>query len=259
MKYNLQLKNESEENKIHVLFEPSIDNPFAIIYKPSELPCAPLKRGDDSALTQCLKLFPSLNNVKGKKEIEAGLLHRIDSVTSGLVLIASTQSAYDFLCKEQNENRFIKKYRATVCKSEIDLRDKGFPPFNKQNELQSAVSENKKYTVESAFRYYGEKSSAVRPVTDLSGRSAKKKVEKNIYTTQINLTHLESKFYKAECTISKGFKHQVRCHLSWSGFPIVNDSLYCFETLQNKTFDFCACSLEFNHPLTKKKMLFELV
>ncbi len=259
MKINLQLKNKSEENKIQVLFEPSSENPFAIIYKPSKLPCAPLKRGDDSALTQCLRLFPSLNNVKGKKEIEAGLLHRIDSVTSGLVLIASTQIAYDFLCQEQTENRFIKKYRATVLKSEIDLRDKGFPPFNNKNEIQSTVTENKKYTVESAFRYYGEKSSAVRPVTDLSGRSAKKKVEKNIYTTQINLTHLESKFYKAECTISKGFKHQVRCHLSWCGFPVVNDSVYCFEPLQNKTFDFCAYSLEFNHPLTKEKMLFELV
>ena len=155
MKYNLHLESEGEENKIQVLLEPSSENPFAIIYKPSELPCAPLTQGDDSALTQCLQLFPFLENVQGRKKIEAGLLHRIDTVTSGLVLIASTQSAYDFLCKEQNENRFIKKYRATVCKSEIDLRDKGFPPFNNKSDFQSSKSESQKFTVESAFRYYG--------------------------------------------------------------------------------------------------------
>jgi 23S rRNA pseudouridine1911/1915/1917 synthase len=26
--------------------------------------------------------------------------------------------------------------------------------------------------------------------------------------------------------ISRGFRHQIRCHLSWIGYPILNDGLY---------------------------------
>ena len=46
--------------------------------------------------------------VHGKKAIEAGLLHRLDTDTRGLVLFAKEQAVYDFLAARQEAGRIIK-------------------------------------------------------------------------------------------------------------------------------------------------------
>ena len=46
--------------------------------------------------------------VRGKKEIEAGLLHRLDTDTRGLVLFAKDQAVYDFLAARQEAGQMIK-------------------------------------------------------------------------------------------------------------------------------------------------------
>jgi 23S rRNA pseudouridine1911/1915/1917 synthase len=32
--------------------------------------------------------------------------------------------------------------------------------------------------------------------------------------------------YQFAIKIQRGFRHQIRCHLSWIGYPIVNDFIY---------------------------------
>ena len=89
---------------IEIVFEPTKDKPFLVIYKPKGLASAPLSPEDtQNALIQAAAMYPELKNVCGKKPIEYGLLHRLDTATDGLMVIAASQECYDFLSAEQAE------------------------------------------------------------------------------------------------------------------------------------------------------------
>lgn len=211
---------------IEVLKEPDSDKPFLVIYKPKGLASAPLNENDiDNALSQAAELFPQIKDVQGKKAIEYGLLHRLDTATDGIMVIAATQECYDFLSQEQREGRFVKYYQA-----ECDILPDntkhlgGFPPALS---LQGALAT--KQTISSYFRPYGEGRKEVRPVTEESGKAALSKIGKlKLYTTNIEILKqdLESKTAFVECCIKEGYRHQVRCHLAWTGYPVRGDLLY---------------------------------
>lgn len=116
--------------KIEILKEATEEKPYLIIYKPKGLPSAPLTADDtNNAFSQAAELFPQLLNVHGKKEIEHGLLHRLDTATDGLLVIASNQECYDFLIKEQEEGRFYKTYTAECDIIPENAKELGgFPP-----------------------------------------------------------------------------------------------------------------------------------
>lgn len=64
---------------------------------------------------------------------------------------------------------------------------------------------------------------------------------------------------KLEIELLTGRTHQIRVHMAYLGYPIIGDNIYSNgknnygitgQVLQSKY-------LEFNHPITKKKMVFE--
>jgi 23S rRNA pseudouridine1911/1915/1917 synthase len=218
--------------EIKIISSPDEKNPFLIIYKPSGLPSAPLKEGDESALTQALKLFPEIKNVKGKKSVEYGLLHRIDTATRGLLFIACTQECFDNMELQQKEGKFIKYYRAGI---------------------ENKEGINKTFTLRSKFRTYGEKGREVRPVFENASAADLKKCGNKFYETEITI---EGEI--AFCKIREGFRHQVRAHLAFSGYPIKGDKIYNKNCGENDVFEFEAWGFEFNHPLTGKKVIVTL-
>ena len=204
-----------------IIHSPAADSPFLVVFKPAGLPSAPLFEGDESVLTWAVRLFPEISEIHGKKEVEHGLIHRIDTETSGLVLIATTQKSYDTLVQSQKENRFEKWYHAEVesipeCAQILG----GFPPVPALFPLKMTGSE--RFSVQSAFRAFGKKGREVRPVADGAGRAAFKKGGNTLYQTEISF---ESESV-ALCHITAGFRHQVRCHLAWCGFPVKGDKIY---------------------------------
>ncbi len=227
-----------------IISEPSSKNPFLVLYKEAGLPSAPLVEGEDSAFTQAANLFPEVLNVEGKKSVEHGLIHRIDTKTRGLILIATTQPSYDCLVDAQKRNLFEKWYKAEVDKSESQILA-GFPPFE-------AKKEGDVLNVSSYFRSFGPKGREVRPVTSSSNLAATKKSGDKVYSTQIKFIDDEK---AAVCRITNGFRHQVRCHLSWSLHPVKGDLLYN----PNATDDdlcFEAFRIKFPHPLTGEMLCF---
>lgn len=210
--------------KIKILNTPDSFHPFLVVEKSAGIPSAPLFDGDFSALSLAEKEFPGIKNVRGKKEVEHGLIHRIDTETSGLVLIALSQGFYDFMMKEQAEDRFEKFYRAEVDFSP-DILEKlgGFPenPFIIE-EIDSAVKNQKALEVGSFFRKFGKGGKEVRPVLENGGKAARKKSSGKLYQTQIKFLDRT----RAEARLTQGFRHQVRCHLAWLGFPVSGDEIY---------------------------------
>lgn len=240
-----------------IIHSPSDSSPFLVLFKPAGLPSAPLYEGDESLLTEAIKLFPEIALVQGKKEVEHGLVHRIDTETQGLVLIATSQAAYDSLILSQKEGKFEKWYRAEVdrlpdCAESLS----GFPPLPESVRL----SGGRDFLLQSSFRPFGSGGREVRPVTPCSGRSALKKGGSSIYTTEISFESGNV----AICHINAGYRHQVRCHLAWCGFPVKGDKTYNPLCKGGKSTDdshdmkFTACKITFPHPLTGIPQVFQM-
>ena len=237
---------------IEIIHEPTTLKPFLVIYKPKGLASAPLAEGDtENALAQAIEKYPDICRVHGKKEIEYGLLHRLDTATDGLMVIATSQECYDFLTEEQREGRFIKYYSA-LCDILPDNPNSlgGFPP-DTPSITQSMI------TATSYFRAYGEGRKEVRPVTEKSGKAALAKLGKpKLYTTEIIIEKQNETTALAECRIREGYRHQVRCHLAWAGFPVKGDTLYNSNFKENNldikkaenVLKFSATKISFEYP-----------
>ena len=229
------------ELQIKIIHEPDSQKPFVIIDKPAGLPSAPLSDLDtNNAFWQAAQLFPQLLDVQGKKPVEHGLLHRLDTATAGLMIIAATQECYDFLLEEQKENRIIKTYTAECGL----LREAAVPE----------PVEGQKLKITSYFRPYGPGRKEVRPVFPEDSETALKKVEKKVlYTTNITIQKIDraKKTAIVECTITNGYRHQVRCHLASCGLPVINDVIYNEDAKNKKSTEqmhFCACKIQFEYP-----------
>lgn len=235
-------------NKIEFLNTPSKENPFLVISKPSGLPTAPLSAQDtNNALYVAAQTFPEIFSVNGKKEIEYGLIHRIDTVTEGLILIATTQNAYENFINQQKNNNFTKFYTA-ICQKNQN-KNEGFPDFPQQN-----IFYQNEFKIQSYFRYFGQGRKEVRPVPIESlNKTQQKKVEgTSIYTTKVKIISEQNDTVKVECNITKGFKHQVRCHLAWANLPIKNDPIYNKNANPSEQIAFYASKLQFLHPITNQ-------
>jgi len=229
--------------ELKIIHYPSEEDPFIIADKPAGLPSAPLFEGDDSLLTRLLKSFPILLNVGGRKAVEHGLIHRIDTQTTGLVLLATSQVFYDKMLLLQKEGLFKKTYTAH-CDFMPDCGEilQAFPP---KPELSGPV--------ESYFRPYGPKGSQVRPVTVDCGPAALKKAAPVLYRTEISIDEKNM----AQASIRAGYRHQVRCHLAWCGYPVKGDSVYNPNFKEGEKMEFYASSLSFPHPLTGEQLIFQ--
>lgn len=226
-----------------IIKEITRDEPYLIINKPSGLPSAPLNENDrNNAFSIAAELFPELLNVTGRKEIEHGLLHRIDTETSGLLIIAATQDSYEKLLQLQKENK-IKKYYSALSNVDYENINKlgGFPSSD-----YVYCKNIKEYNLESYFRFFGEGRKCVRPVTKNSNGAALKKLGKPVlYNTNIKIVENSCDLIRIEACITNGFRHQVRCHLAWMGLPIIGDSLYNSNT-DGEQLKFTASKIDIN-------------
>lgn len=237
--------------KITVIQAPDKNHPFLILKKERGVPSAPLTESDcENAFSYAAELFPLLKEINGRKAVEHGLVHRLDTETEGLLLIAAIQDFYDFIQQEQAQGRFVKTYRAECIlkKNNTELLE-GFPtcPVNEM------IFNRKKFTVESYFRNFGKNQKQVRPVTKDSGKAALKKMgNARLYSTEINLKSIDENIINAECKIKAGYRHQVRCHLAWCNIPVIGDRLYNADVSESP-LRFYATGLEFFNPVTGQK------
>jgi 23S rRNA pseudouridine1911/1915/1917 synthase len=183
---------------------------FAVMFKPPKMHSVPGRSGNgDTLLDWYAGLFPPVMDLSGKKAGEGGLLHRLDFETQGLVLCAKTQSALDFLRLSQEQGNFIKEYSA-MCQKAVSPRP-SFPP-------PPACVLREHFVIESYFRPFGPGRKQVRPVTDTL-----RKGHSGLYQTEVVNVNEQCVF---TIRLKKGFRHQIRCHLAWIGWPIRNDPVY---------------------------------
>ena len=153
--------------------------------------------------------FPEMKKVGDEPKLRPGIVHRLDKDTSGVLVAARNQKAFEFLKKQFQNRKVVKKYLALVegnlktDKGAIDLPiGRSQSDFRKKlafsvakGELREAVTE---YKVLERF---------------------------NVGHSVFNTNKTDS-YTLVEAYPKTGRTHQIRVHFKAIGHPIVCDSLY---------------------------------
>jgi 23S rRNA pseudouridine1911/1915/1917 synthase len=162
----------------------------------------------------------------GKSRWEPGLVHRLDRGTSGLVLVAKTQAAFDALRLQFRRRQVRKKYWALVWGT---------------TESEGAVALSITHDSRDKRR--------MRAISDVSPRSKKQKSWPALTRYQ-KLWDINGLSF-LEIAMETGVTHQIRVHLAAIGHSIVGDLLYGGQDRENfglQRHFLHAHSLEFFHP-----------
>jgi 23S rRNA pseudouridine1911/1915/1917 synthase len=159
-----------------------------------------------------LEEYPGLARV-GEGPDRPGMMHRLDKLVSGILVIAKTPDSYSNL-KEQFQARIIDKNYTALVYGSVD-KDEGEIKFPIERSTRGFKMAALPLTVG------GEKNE--------SGRRAV--TEFRVMKRLINYTLLEVR-------IKTGRTHQIRVHLSAYGCPIAGDDLYGTKKtrIKNKKF-----------------------
>jgi 23S rRNA pseudouridine1911/1915/1917 synthase len=213
---------------------PDSDLDVSIIYEDSTIlaldkPAGVATHGFSGRDTDTLANFllakrPNLVSV-GKSRWEPGLVHRLDRETSGLVLVAKTQSAFEQLRSQFRRRQIQKIYKALVW---------GVGPSQG--------------VIDFPLAHDGRDKRRMRVSTRLTQKSTQRKW--SAITRYRTLGHSHG-FSWLEIEMATGVTHQIRVHLAAIGHAIVGDSLYgarATETFGLQRHFLHASSLEFRHP-----------
>ena len=237
---------------------------WAIVFKPHGVPSAPLTEGEwGTLLSWFLAERPEADAVVGKKAIERGLIHRLDTETEGVVLIAKTQAAFDGLAREQGAGRISKRYAAFCFRASDTVW--GLPPVSALSEAgrldRESLAEGLTVDIVSRFRPYGPGRKMVLPLfPDMRGYGD----AGHTYTTTVEKIDSvpELNALRVVASLTRGFRHQVRAHLAIAGFPLVGDALYCPRIDANHgdgiPLQLHAIAISFPDPLDGSRVSFSL-
>lgn len=180
------------------------DTDLLVLNKTSGIPSAPHSPDEtESAVSSALAQDPHLAGV-GRGGLEPGLLHRLDSGTSGLLAFARTQPAYERLHAAWRGREVRKIYRAI---SEIAPD----APVGRPTTL-----------------WLGHDEQAAKRMRALSGPEDRRFVRgKPLETvTQLAATRKLNGLFDNQIEIKTGVMHQIRCTMRHWGSPIVGDPIY---------------------------------
>ncbi|MEK7115301.1 MAG: RluA family pseudouridine synthase [Patescibacteria group bacterium] len=196
------------------------DKDFLVLNKPAGL----IVHGDSPSVVEwLLKNFPEVRSVGDEPEERPGIVHRLDRDTSGILIVARNQKAFEYL-KNLFQNHQVKKtYLALVCgwlKEKEGIIDKPI----------------------------GILSGSVRRTVHIKTASMIKEA-KTKYRVKKELEINNEKFSLLEVEPLTGRTHQIRVHLNAIGHPIVGDKMYGRKNPLNLSRQFLhADSIEFNLP-----------
>jgi len=220
----------SEAMDLSIVFE---DDHMIIINKPHGLVVHPGTGNMEGTLQNgLLHHHPALSKLP-----RAGLIHRLDKNTSGLLIIAKTNQSYNALVSDLQERLITREYRA-IC---LGVMTSG-------GTVDANLSRDPNNRIRFKIMNQGK-----RAVTHY-------RVLKKFKNHTFLGLRLET-----------GRTHQIRAHLSHIQYPLIGDPLYggrfftpkgAKEDLILKLKNFKrqalhACLLSFNHPIEKRKVKFE--
>ncbi len=155
----------------------------------------------------------------------AGIVHRLDKDTSGVIIVARTAFAHEFLCRQFRERQARKEYYAIVM---------GVPPATKgriDTWLARSPRDRKKFAVSQPGRgKHALTLYAVRAVWSLCAPTAEagpREGSRGITTATHHSFSRRPRTYSLLALYPKtGRTHQLRVHCAHIGCPILGDPIY---------------------------------
>ncbi|MCL2689167.1 MAG: RluA family pseudouridine synthase [Chitinispirillia bacterium] len=184
-----EIAPQAQDIALDVIYE---DEFFACINKPAGLVVHPGNgNADGTVVNALLHRYGSVSD--GFSSERPGIVHRLDKDTTGVLVVAKTNSAHSALAALFSDRKIVKKYTG-ICV--------GNRPLNHEI-VKLPISRSRR--------------EPVKRTVDLNGSTA---------VTEYWLREFKSGISLMEFTLHTGRTHQIRVHCSHEGFPIVQDGLY---------------------------------
>ena len=216
-----RLMIEPENIPLNILYE---DNDLIVINKEKGMVVHPATGNYNKTLVNGLLYHcKELSDINGL--IRAGIVHRIDKDTTGVLVVAKNNESHIFLANQLKEHSMKREYLALIegnLKDDKGIIDKPLGR-NKKDRLKVGVVEGGK----KAITHY-EVLERFKGVTLL------------------------------RCALETGRTHQIRVHMASIGHPLLGDMVYGFKKQKFKVNGqlLHARVLGFIHPRTKEYMEF---
>lgn len=217
-----EINLKAQDIPLNVIYE---DNDIIVINKPKGMVVHPANGNPDGTLVNAVmnKCKDSLSGIGG--EIRPGIVHRLDKDTSGAIIVAKNDKAHIAL-SEQLKNHEVKKTYLALVRGII-----------KENEatINMPIARSKK--------------DRKKMDVDKDGKEA--------ITHFKVLGRYKNKYTLLQINLETGRTHQIRVHMNYIGYPVVNDPVYGRRKLINNDGQCLhAKTLGFVHPTTGKYMEF---
>lgn len=181
----IQTRDKAEPIPLNIVYE---DDSILVIDKPAGLVVHPGAGNPNSTLLNALLYHcPQLNQVP-----RAGIVHRIDKDTTGLMVVAKTLSAQNHLVQHMQEHEIEREYEAVV----IGRMTAG-------GTVEKPIGRHPKHRIKMAVTHNGKPAITHYRVLER-------------FNTH---THIR-------CMLETGRTHQIRVHMAEIGYPLLGDSLY---------------------------------
>ena len=228
------------EIKMEIIYE---DRAVIVCYKPAGI-ATQTKRLGQQDMESLLK-----NDRVAKRETPyIGVIHRLDQPVEGIMVFAKTPQAAAKL-SAQVQKRSIGKFYYAIAPAFPDGKEEGiltdYLLADKRNNSTRVVAQNTPQSQRAELAYR-----IVAAAGDGAGAPAG--------------------YVKYDIRLHTGRHHQIRVQLSEAGMPILNDTKYGVtpneenikDTLRagrDETLALCSYRLVFSHPVTRKKLTFEVI
>ncbi len=205
---------EPQNIPIEVLYE---DAKMLVVNKPSGMLTHPTSTEKKNTLVNALLYYTKGHLSDCNGHLRPGIVHRLDRNTSGLLMIAKDNEAYNFLKTQMQQHKIEKKYYALVC----------------------GVLENDKGTINAPIGRHPKKPEKMAVVPD--GKPS---------VTHYSVIERFCSHTFVDINLETGRTHQIRVHMSYINHPVANDSLYGAHRIPVKTQEqvLQAYSLKFISP-----------
>ena len=183
----LRERPRPEPLSLDVLYE---DDHLMAINKPAGIVVHPSYRNTRGTLLNGI-----LWHLRHRPEVRPGLVSRLDKDTSGVVLVALSPGVHAHIQRDARAGRVIKQYLAIVRGSPRPSEGAITLPLRRDPDDRR------------------------RMIVDCDGEGAPSETRYRVVSTNGGCSMVQ-------CDLVTGRTHQIRVHLSASGWPIVGDAIY---------------------------------
>lgn len=216
-----EMSAEPEKMDLDIVYE---DDDIIVVNKANGIVVHPAVGNNSGTLVNGL-LYHAKELSDKNGEFRPGIVHRIDAYTTGLLVVAKNNAAHDFLAEQFEHKTNHRKYLALVW---------GVIPHD-TGTIDAPIG---------------------RDDTD------RKKMAVTAKNSKSAITHFRvlERYKEAtliELTLETGRTHQIRVHMNYIGYPVVNDPVYGRRKLIDQTGQCLhAKELGFIHPTSKQYVEF---